>query len=320
MSKSHGQRRRAGGGDQAVTAPSSCACGSAAEDYRDDMPLSEEILGAAGRGLPQSATPAATCSRTSTTSTRRRDAVADGELPELDRCALDRGAAARRARAARPTTPTSSTSSTTQLVHFCSVDLCAFYLDVLKDRLYCERAGRPGAARRADRAARGSSTASCGSWRRSCPSPPTRCGAACRRRRSRACSSPAFPSAAAWRDDALAGTLRAAARRARGGHQGDRGGPAGRDGEAGAEARIVLGADGDLAAAARARVWPTCRRSSSRPRSPWATAAPTARSCPACAWGRAGAGRKCERCWLMRPLATDDRHPTLCARCAAVVG
>jgi len=31
-------------------------------------------------------------------------------------------------------------------------------------------------------------------------------------------------------------------------------------------------------------------------------------------------GGKCERCWLTRPLASHAGHPTLCARCAAVVG
>ena len=31
-------------------------------------------------------------------------------------------------------------------------------------------------------------------------------------------------------------------------------------------------------------------------------------------------GGKCERCWRTRPLGDDPRHPTLCTRCAAVVG
>ena len=35
--------------------------------------------------------------------------------------------------------------------NFCAVDLSALYLDIIKDRLYTSRAGRPAAARRADR-------------------------------------------------------------------------------------------------------------------------------------------------------------------------
>ena len=36
------------------------------------------------------------------------------------------------------------------LVNFCATTLSAFYLDILKDRLYASRADSPGAARRAD--------------------------------------------------------------------------------------------------------------------------------------------------------------------------
>jgi isoleucyl-tRNA synthetase len=32
------------------------------------------------------------------------------------------------------------------------------------------------------------------------------------------------------------------------------------------------------------------------------------------------AGEKCERCWITRSLGVDPRHPRLCERCAAVVG
>ena len=30
-------------------------------------------------------------------------------------------------------------------------------------------------------------------------------------------------------------------------------------------------------------------------------------------------GAKCARCWLVRPLGADPRHPTLCSRCAGVL-
>ena len=39
-----------------------------------------------------------------------------------------------------------------QIVQYCAVDLSSFYLDVLKDRLYCDPAGRAAAPVRADRA------------------------------------------------------------------------------------------------------------------------------------------------------------------------
>src|SRR5206468_3044596 len=31
-------------------------------------------------------------------------------------------------------------------------------------------------------------------------------------------------------------------------------------------------------------------------------------------------GDKCPRCWMVRPLGGDPRHPELCSRCAAVLG
>jgi isoleucyl-tRNA synthetase len=30
-------------------------------------------------------------------------------------------------------------------------------------------------------------------------------------------------------------------------------------------------------------------------------------------------GTKCERCWNVRAVGTDARHPTICARCAGVL-
>ena len=50
---------------------------------------------------------------------------------------------------------------------FCSEDLGAFYLDVLKDRLYTTAPKSPGAAQRADRAVAASRTRCCAGWRRS---------------------------------------------------------------------------------------------------------------------------------------------------------
>ncbi len=56
-----------------------------------------------------------------------------------------------RSGSSRPTRTTSSTSSTITLVNFCATTLSAFYLDILKDRLYASRADSPRAAVRADR-------------------------------------------------------------------------------------------------------------------------------------------------------------------------
>ena len=65
------------------------------------------------------------------------------------------------------------------LVDFCAIDLSSLYLDVRKDRLYCDPATRPSGAPR-----RRCSTAACASsprrWRRSAASPPRRSGRTCR--------------------------------------------------------------------------------------------------------------------------------------------
>ena len=67
-----------------------------------------------------------------------------------------------------------------QKVHnFCVVDLGGLYLDILKDRLYTTAGGeRAHAARRRPRCGT-LPRAWCAGWRRSCPSPPRRCGVTC---------------------------------------------------------------------------------------------------------------------------------------------
>ncbi len=75
-----------------------------------------------------------------------RDAVEEARLPELERWAL-----ARLARVERRVLEAYRAFQLHVVYHtlhaFCTVDLSAFYLDILKDRLYCEPAG--GASRRA---------------------------------------------------------------------------------------------------------------------------------------------------------------------------
>jgi isoleucyl-tRNA synthetase len=73
------------------------------------------------------------------------DAVAEADLDELDRYALAR----HRQVVARVLTAYEEFEFHLvyhQLVQYCAVDLSAFYLDVLKDRLYCD--GRDGHRRR----------------------------------------------------------------------------------------------------------------------------------------------------------------------------
>ena len=149
-------------------------------------------------------------------------------LPELERWALHRThALAARVRAAYEAYEFHVIYHA--LNNFCAVDLSALYLDVRKDRLYCERPDEP--ERRAtqtvlhamlDALVRLDGAGPVLHRRRGLELP---AGA----RRSRACSWPASPSRpATWRDDALAARFeRLLAVRARG-HEGARGGAAGR--------------------------------------------------------------------------------------------
>jgi isoleucyl-tRNA synthetase len=206
------------------------------------------------------------------------------------------------------------------LNNFCSVDLSALYLDIRKDRLYCERPGGP--ERRATQTVLHAvldalvrlvapvlSFTADEVWR------------AMPAVSEASVFLAGFPDVpAAWRDDALAGTfdrllaVRAAVTKAI--EEARRAGTV----KQGTEARIVLGAAGELGALVASRL----------------ADLPALFVVADVAMGDGGAespllgglrvgvesaaGGKCERCWLTRPLASDDRHPTLCARCAAVVG
>ena len=65
-----------------------------------------------------------------------------------------------------------------QLVQYAAADLSSFYLDVLKDRLYCDAPTRRGAARRRPCSTGSRATCRC-CWRRCCRSRPTRPGRRC---------------------------------------------------------------------------------------------------------------------------------------------
>ena len=90
-----------------------------------------------------------------------RDAVAEADLDELDRYALARHRQVVAPRAARPTTSYEFHVVYHQLVQYCAADLSSFYLDVLKDRLYCDAADGAAPALGADACC----TASPTTWR-----------------------------------------------------------------------------------------------------------------------------------------------------------
>ena len=218
------------------------------------------------RPTARSATPAATCSRTSTTSTPRRTRWPRPTLDELDRYALARHRQlVGRVREAYDDYEFHVVYH--QLVQYCAVDLSSFYLDVLKDRLYCDAAGRAAPALGADRAAPDRARTWRASWRPSCPSPRTRSGRCCpasARSRVHLALFPAGPGP----DDLVLRALGGAARRARGGDEGARGGARGQAHrlQPGGAAWSCAAPAAALAPAARARgsraasspaTWPT---------------------------------------------------------------
>jgi isoleucyl-tRNA synthetase len=291
----------------------------AAEDYRGDVPVSEEIFGQlvdAYRRLRNTARfllgnlydfdPAA-------------DSVPYDALPELERWALHRThALARRVGAAYESYEFHVIYHA--LNNFCAVDLSALYLDVRKDRLYCERPD--GAERRATQTVLHAmldvlvrlmapvlSFTADEVW--------SFIPAA--REPSVFLAGFAEPPAT-WSDDPLASrferllAVRGAVTKAL--EEARQGGVV----KQGSEARVTLGATGELREllAARLADLPALFVVADVVLDGGGADSPLV---PGLRVGVERApGGKCERCWLTRPLATDPRHPGLCARCAAVVG
>src|SRR5262249_36916073 len=88
------------------------------------------------------------------------------------------------------------------------------------------------------------------------------------------------------------------------------------------EARVVLGVEpGDLLDLLSRRAVP---RAVCRPGAVPGGDAGRGRGSPVLAGLRVAVerapGKKCPRCWNVRVLGEDARHPDLCARCAAVIG
>ncbi|MCW5890637.1 MAG: isoleucine--tRNA ligase [bacterium] len=292
----------------------------AAEDYRDDVRVSEQIIGQlveAYRGIRNTA-------RFLLSNLFDFDAANDAlplaELPEAERWILHRTAAlAHRVRAAYDDYEFHVIYHA--LNNFCGVDLSRIYLDVRKDRLYCERPQAP--ERRATQTALHgildvlvrlmapvlSFTAE-ELWQHL---PATG---------QESVFLAGFPEVpAAWTDAALAadwdrllaarGAVSKALEEAR---------SAGLL-KQGTEARVALTAPAELASvlAARAADLPALFLVALVDLG-GAVDAPESPLVPGLRIGVARAdGAKCERCWIVRPVGVDARHPALCARCAGVV-
>jgi len=122
----------------------------AAEDYRDDVRISEEILGQLVEAYRRIRNTARFLLANLYDFDPARDAVPHARLPELERWILHRTHALV-ARCAAAYEAFEFHVIYHALNNFCSVDLSALYLDVRKDRLYCERPD--GAERRATQTA-----------------------------------------------------------------------------------------------------------------------------------------------------------------------
>jgi isoleucyl-tRNA synthetase len=291
----------------------------AAEDYRGDIPVSQEIIG----HLVEAYRRVRNTARFLLSNLYDFDpvtaAVPHHALPELERWALHRThALAARVRAAYEAYEFHVIYHA--LNNFCSVDLSALYLDIRKDRLYCERPD--GRERRATQTVLHAildtlvrlmapvlsftadevwsfmpSTTEPSVFLAGFSEPP-----------------------ATWCDEALAArferllAVRAAVMKAL---EGARHGGVVRQGT---EARVTLGAEGDLhdLLAARIADLPALFVVADVALGGGGAESPLV---PGLRVGiERAAGGKCERCWLTLPLGTDPRHPGLCARCAAVVG
>ena len=111
----------------------------------DRLPRGHAVLGGDGQarvgGLPQGAQHAALPAlQPQRLRPRRRDAVPEAEMEELDRYALARHRQVV-SRIRRAYDEFEFHLVYHQLTQYCAADLSAFYLDVLKDRLYCEARG-----------------------------------------------------------------------------------------------------------------------------------------------------------------------------------
>jgi isoleucyl-tRNA synthetase len=281
----------------------------AAEDYREDVRISDEILANLVEAYRRIRNTARFLLSNLYDFDPERDAVPYARLPELERWVLHRAAAvAARVREAYEAYEFHVVYHA--LNNFCAVDLSSLYLDVRKDRLYCEAVESP--ERRATQTVQHAlcdvllrmmapilSFTADEAWR-FLP------GAA----KTESVFLAGLPTCPAeWSDEALATrydallALRAEVTKAIE--------EARRDGlvKQSNEARIVIetpAADA-LRATDELRTLLLAGEIDVR-----AGAALRVRI-------EKATGGKCERCWNVRPLGTRADHPALCARCAGVV-
>ncbi|MBI2346740.1 MAG: isoleucine--tRNA ligase [Deltaproteobacteria bacterium] len=118
----------------------------AAEDYRNDIRVSDEILARVAESYRKIRNTLRFLLGNLSNFEPDRDALPDNRLTDLDKWALKRvSAVIKRCRRAYDDYEFHLVYHT--LNAFCTVDLSAFYLDIIKDRLYCE--GPKGELRRA---------------------------------------------------------------------------------------------------------------------------------------------------------------------------
>ncbi|MCC6847644.1 MAG: isoleucine--tRNA ligase [Deltaproteobacteria bacterium] len=111
----------------------------AAEDYRDDVRISKEILDRSSEAYRRIRNTARFLLGNLAGFDPARDRVSTGQLLELDRFVLDRLQGLIE-RCRRGYDEFEFHGVYHALNNFCSVDLSAIYLDIVKDRLYCEGA------------------------------------------------------------------------------------------------------------------------------------------------------------------------------------
>jgi isoleucyl-tRNA synthetase len=291
----------------------------AAEDYRGDVPVSEEIFGQLVDAYRRLRNTARFLLSNLYDFDPARDPVPHAALPELDRWALHRThALARRVRSAYQSYEFHVVYHA--LNNFCSVDLSALYLDVRKDHLYCERPDGPER--------RGTQTAlhAVLDTLVRLMAPVLSFTADEVWSFMPATTEPSVFLAgfgeppATWCDEALAArfdrllAVRTAVTKAI--EEARQSGVV----KQGSEARVLLAADGELGELLASRLGDLpalflVAEVGLEGAGAGSSVVPGLRV----AVERAP-GEKCERCWITRRLGVDPRHPRLCERCAAVVG
>jgi isoleucyl-tRNA synthetase len=282
----------------------------ASEDYRDDVRISDEIFTTLAEAYRRIRNTVRFLLSNLYDFDPGRDAVPYAALPELDRWALHRTQAlVARARAAYEAYEFHVIYHA--LNNFCAVDLSALYLDVRKDRLYCERTD--GRERRATQTVL---HAICDALLRIMAPVLSFTAEEAWRHLPAATAESVFLAGlpdcpVEWTDAALAGRydrlleLRGEVTKAL--EEARKTGVL----KQANEARVTIAGPSDVLALARgAQELGTLLLAGEVV----LAEAPSL----GVSIDRASGG-KCERCWYVRPLGVRPDHPTLCERCAGVI-